>query len=100
MHGLANGVPHHIAFRLALDTFSHPKGDSVILLPGTPKAGAAFPEQVQQALAASALAAASAAAEPERGQGREQQEGGECSSSVSCVCVCLSLHCAMSRKRN
>ena len=88
MHGLANGAPHHIAFRLALDTFSYPKGNSVILLPGTPKAGAAFPEPVQQALAASALAAASAAAEPERDQGRKQQEGGEFSSSVMCVYMC------------
>lgn len=63
--GLSNNAPHKLAFRLQLrgGAGGYPKGDgsskdgAVLLLFGTPQAGAAFPLAVEQAAALAALAA-------------------------------------------
>lgn len=86
VRGLANTVPHKLAFRLQLTggAGAYPKGEggnkegAVVLLFGTPQAGAAFPPAVEQAAAVAALAALGAGQEP------GQAPDGGCVGRVGC----------------
>jgi hypothetical protein len=81
IRGLANGKLHHLAFRLKLregaTSQSFPKGDSVIVLPGTPRDGVALPEAVERAAAMGAL------------EGQQGQPAGACVSMCVCECACV-----------